>query len=88
MYLLAGSGFMFRNKHYPLSKKTVNENTIFKKNTLKIIPLTFCVTFRINPVTLPTGPCISESCIKTKTNLNFYFDTSLWYIGEHWSLVG
>ena len=24
------------------------------------------------------APCISESCIKTKTGLNFYFHTSLW----------
>ena len=24
------------------------------------------------------SPCISESCIKIKINLNFYFDTSLW----------
>ena len=23
-------------------------------------------------------PCISESCIKIKIKLNFYFDTSLW----------
>ena len=27
--------------------------------------------------TLP-APCISESCIKIKINLNFYFHTSLW----------
>ena len=27
---------------------------------------------------IPPGPCISESCIKLKINLNFYFDTSLW----------
>ena len=28
-------------------------------------------------LTLP-APCISESCIKIKINLNFYFHTSLW----------
>ena len=28
------------------------------------------------PFTLPT-PCISESCIEIKINLNFYFHTSL-----------
>ena len=28
-------------------------------------------------LTLPV-PCISESCIKIKINLNFYFHTSLW----------
>ena len=27
---------------------------------------------------LLTGPFISESCIKIKINLNFYFHTSLW----------
>ena len=47
-------------------------------------------------VTLPTLCCISESCIKTKVNLNFYihtplwcikifpFHTSLWYLKEVW----
>ena len=28
-------------------------------------------------LTFPAG-CISESCIKIKINLNFYFHTSLW----------
>ena len=27
----------------------------------------------------PSDPCISESCIKKKINLNFYFHTSLWF---------
>ena len=26
------------------------------------------------------APCVSESCIKIKINLNFYFHTSLWYL--------
>ena len=30
-------------------------------------------------LTLPTL-CISESCIKRKINVNFYFHTSLWYL--------
>ena len=30
-------------------------------------------------LTLP-APFISESCVKTKINLNFYFHTSLWYL--------
>ena len=30
------------------------------------------------PLTLPVGPCISESCIGIKIKLNFYFYTSLW----------
>ena len=36
------------------------------------------VFISVNPthLTLPT-PCISESCIKIKINLNFYFHTSL-----------
>ena len=31
----------------------------------------------LDTLTLPS-PCISESCIKIKINLNFYFNTSLW----------
>ena len=30
-------------------------------------------------LTLP-APCISESCIKIKTNWNFYFNFSWWYL--------
>ena len=36
----------------------------------------FCITLIVY-LSLPV-PCISESCIKIKTNLNFYFHTSLW----------
>ena len=33
----------------------------------------------LSRLTLP-APCISESCIEIKINLNFYFHTSLWYL--------
>ena len=33
----------------------------------------------LKKLSLP-APCISESCILTKINLNFYFHTSLWYL--------
>ena len=35
------------------------------------------------------APCISESCIKIKINLNFYFHTSLWCLkGLHKTFWG
>ena len=39
--------------------------------------LGWCNYIKKSSLTLPT-PCISESCIKIKINLNFYFQTSLW----------
>ena len=42
----------------------------------KYIRINKCLTQ--GNLTLPAGPCISESCIKIKINLNFYFHTSFW----------
>ena len=39
----------------------------------------FKLKFILNMLSLP-APCISESCIQTKINLNFYFHTYLWYL--------
>ena len=40
-------------------------------------PPKFRIIFEDRDSTLPTL-CISESCIKIRINLNFYFQTSLW----------
>ena len=49
--------------------------------------LTFILVFSVKGeknVILPTftfpAPCISEICFKIKSNLNFYFHTSFWYL--------
>ena len=52
--------------HYQLSPLSRPKNSRASKSR-----------FKIKPLTLP-AQCISESCIKIKINMNFYFHTTLW----------
>ena len=42
------------------------------------LPCCYIIDFFQDTLLSFPAPCISESCIKVKINLNFYFQTSLW----------
>ena len=61
-----------------LKSSVLKPNTALKNGLLKN-GLYGSVWNCLKKLSLP-APCISESFILTKINLNFYFHTSLWYL--------
>ena len=64
---------------YSVQQSKKNQSPRIKKFSINVIPQIIFSTFHsiAFSLTVPV-PCISESCVKIKINLNFYFHTSLW----------
>ena len=62
---------------YSVQQSKKNQSPRIKKFSINVIPQIIFSTFNsiAFSLTVPV-PCISESCVKIKINLNFYFHTS------------